>query len=1451
MTANLNTNELLTKWSDLLFKSRAVKLDVADITNEGVHPLILLDNVGQVLLKQGASRESQVFSQISEIASTSPNYGGLGLNTDVQITEDDIHEISFLISAWLEALNSDDRKKSTQASTQKLAPKDRPPMNVTEKIFAMHAIDSKGYVKTGDTIRVSLDWIMASEASWAGMEGTYNRLGSPGIFRNDRFWLAGDHVVDPRIKGMPQVKRLIESSEKARKVFKMTEYQGMNYTIMHTEFFRERAQPGMLLIGSDSHTCSSGAVGCLAIGLGAADVTMGLITGETWFKVPEVVKIEFVGQPSRGIGGKDVILYVLQQLKRNTVASDRVVEYTGPGLSYLSPDARFAISNMTTELGGVTGIFTPDHITKAFIDGRRVARHRNASTYFRADEGAVYAESHVIDLAKVESFVAKYPNPDDVVPVTDVLGMKLDGCFIGACTTAEEDIILGALVLEQGLKSGLSPAKDGKKRKVVPGSLPILDKLRKSGLAQIYEDAGFEIGVPGCSYCVGISADRAKESEVWLSSQNRNFENRMGQGSIGNLASAATVAASSIKGKLSGKEPDWVEPASTVEALPENVLSDSQSATPLTQHDDSKDSAVVAAEVSDQHEKKGEKLTIHGKIQRLGDFVDTDALAPAQFLVSSRTNEEIGAHCLEYTNPEFRARAKEGFDVVVAGKAFGCGSSREQAVSALLGCGIKCVIAESFAFIYGRNQPSLGLLGFTMDDPAFFEAAVDSAEISIDLENNRIHIGETEFSFQLSTMERELVEAGGITPAFKKFGKQLFDMICGSTKDGRRAVEVGGQAAGMQCQSANLALLHIIVNSLLTKHVLMAPERVRVRRHPACRDCRVQKVKCDAEPPASCTRCRHMQLSCVVERTPASRRTKAQLQSELEAMRRRSGADEETDGVLDSPTSGRGMARPSGVDVTAGAPASIPDTAEVPFLTPLLVPALASASAPDAVLASPQPATTPSTVKEGGSHQSLILQNDSNESIANSREFDGQLVSGRKIQDCFDLFFSLYAPFLPTSQLEPNPNQCYEQSPFLFWVIVYIGSRRYTGDPTMLGRLAPKINSMAFASLESRSSPIQAIQGILLLCQWPTPVNTMHRGISLVLAGAALHLAMQIGLHVAGVGQDFARTILDGNRLERANRAMLWKQCCITCYIVGLGEGILPLGLSDAFTLPVLSDGGDGGDDANAQQETKLPLRLCEIMICATEALRRIHGGRDPEKAASLLSCISLFDAQLTKAASQGQTAIDPASRKLEAFIPLFAVACSFINTACQQSWNEGATAKNAPVVVQKSVMLAAFTILKIHRSELAPHLDLQAGEQAYFAAIFFAREESLQNNDLSARAASILGQLWNSQSIFKTKNGTVDSLTSRISSRLSMSTLFDCLWWWRQEFGGLGNPYENRQQTRSETLTGTESVTSYALPATGDVNAVPDIQQSALLADEPFVDFDWAMNLDMTDWPM
>lgn len=122
----------------------------------------------------------------------------------------------------------------------------------------------------------------------------------------------------------------------------------LQYTIMHTEFVRERAQPGMLVIGADSHSCSAGAVSCLSIGMGHTDVCMPLVTGQQWFTVPEVLNFRLVNKPPRGVGGKDTILYILKEFKRNTVASDRIVEFSGPGLKHLSCDARFAIANMCT-----------------------------------------------------------------------------------------------------------------------------------------------------------------------------------------------------------------------------------------------------------------------------------------------------------------------------------------------------------------------------------------------------------------------------------------------------------------------------------------------------------------------------------------------------------------------------------------------------------------------------------------------------------------------------------------------------------------------------------------------------------------------------------------------------------------------------------------------------------------------------------------------------------------------------------------------------------------------------------------------------------------------------------------------------------------------------------------------------------------------------------------------
>ncbi|KAG0079391.1 hypothetical protein BGZ90_002775 [Linnemannia elongata] len=651
-------------------------------------------------------------------------------------------------------------------------PAGRRGMTISEKIIAHNAIGltAPGNVKPGDM----------------GMDKTYDQMGRPSVYRNDRFWLAVDHTVDPSINHLPKPTELIKASTDFAKEAKLIDFYGANYSILHTEFYRERAQPGQMIIGADSHSCSAGAVGAFAVGLGAADVVMPLVTGETWFKVPETVEIRFINQPPFGIGGKDAILYVLQQLKRNTVAFERSVEYTGPGLKHLSCDARFALANMATEFGGIAGVCEADETTAAYIAKRKNPQHKNSALYFKADEDAEYAETHVIDLAKVESLVALYPDPDNCVDVDACSGTKLDGCFIGACTTAEEDLILAALVLEAGLKKGLVPALGGK-RKVTPGSVPIVAKLRRLGLLKIYEQAGFIIGAPGCSYCIAVAADQAGEGEVWLSSQNRNFRNRMGKGAIGNLASAATVAASSFDMKIRNPRDllDSIDRVRYEEMLEQWI---------------EKGKPVVYSEpvpiLYDEASADGSSLPAPPPSfsATIKDNIDTDAIIPAQFMPGT-SDVDLGTHAFQFVKPEFRDLVKQGFDIVVGGSGFGSGSSREEAPRALLGAGVKAVIAKSYAFIYARNQPNMSLLGITLDDEAFYKDAQEGAEVAIDVKDRKVHCNGKEYPFGLSLMEERLLAGGGVTEMYKTYGKQLFRVATAPEKASSCGSETAAAAA--------------------------------------------------------------------------------------------------------------------------------------------------------------------------------------------------------------------------------------------------------------------------------------------------------------------------------------------------------------------------------------------------------------------------------------------------------------------------------------------------------------------------------------------------------------------------------------------------------------------------------------------------------------------------------
>ncbi|KAJ5131574.1 uncharacterized protein N7515_007613 [Penicillium bovifimosum] len=611
-----------------------------------------------------------------------------------------------------------------------------------------------------------------------------NDLRSPGIWRNDRFWLAADHVVHPAAAKTSSMRDLIDRAEKTKSEFKMTEYQGLNYTIMHTEFVRERAEPGMLVIGADSHTCSGGAVGCLAIGLGGVDVLMGLILGETWFKVPESILVEFHGRPAPGITGKEVILHILKELKRNTVATDRIVEFGGEGAKYLSCDARFTVCNMATEFGAISGIFIPDCVTMEFISRRRSRRYRKHSIYFRPDDDAYYAGKYVVDLSVVEPTIALYPSPDNVVPVTQRIGMPLDGVFIGACTTTEEELVLGALVLKVGLNQGLRIVPG--KRHYVPGSLPIVAKLESLGLLGIYAQAGFTRGPPGCSYCLGLSVDRAGEGETWLSSQNRNFQNRMGRGSLGHLSSAVVCAASSFCMSVTDPRPfmqdlDYEFLQIYKDRSSNALLSDvsyMEPTFPILHKSKQSVASLMGHELKDpapEDTPRPALPVINSKIVRLGGFIDTDALAPGPSLTSCVTDEDFGRHVLEYTRPDFRGRVRGGQRVVVSDHAFGCGSSREAAVLALKGVGIEAVIARSFAFIFNRNMRTLGLLGFTITDNAFYEALADGDAIHVDVVRQIVVVNGKQFAVKLGNIERELIARQGAVEGYKLLGRDLWE----------------------------------------------------------------------------------------------------------------------------------------------------------------------------------------------------------------------------------------------------------------------------------------------------------------------------------------------------------------------------------------------------------------------------------------------------------------------------------------------------------------------------------------------------------------------------------------------------------------------------------------------------------------------------------------------------
>lgn len=656
------------------------------------------------------------------------------------------------------------------------APQTRP-MSLTQKILAHHAVSlPRPWVETGDMLRIRVDWTIASELAWNGMDRTYTLLGRPKIANPARFYLALDHTVDPvTLANDARTRKLADLSRAFARESGIQHFYDANVTIMHTKFYRDLVQPGEVVIGADSHTSSHGGLGAFAIGLGGADVTAAMVLGETWIEVPEAIAVEYEGEPEFGIGGKDVILRTLGALGRNTVALERSVEFRGSAVHSFSTDMRFTICNMTAEFGGLNGIFEADEIVADWL-ARRRRGYNDSALYFRADDDAPYIARYPIRLDQLEPQVARPFSPDNVFGVSELAGQRLDGAFIGACTTTEEELALAGLVLDAALAEGMTPSEMPQDRRiVVPGDLLIQRNLHEAGIWAIYERAGFTVDPPNCSMCLGIASRKAGKGEVWLSSQNRNFENRMGEGSLAWLASAATVAASSFGMTVADPRPLL---AKVDRDRLERILR-RRANRPLPEITTTEPETRVEELHAGAHAGTAGGETLRGRVQRFGDSVDTDAIIPGEFCHLTDL-AALGEKAFYYVRPEFRERARQGANIIVAGEGWGSGSSREMAVWALQGAGIQAIIAKSYAFIHKRNLVNEALPYLIITDPEFYALADEGTELEVDLARGVVrHPGSgREFQAQMpSPMIQALTAEGGLVKAVQRHGKEVFSAL--------------------------------------------------------------------------------------------------------------------------------------------------------------------------------------------------------------------------------------------------------------------------------------------------------------------------------------------------------------------------------------------------------------------------------------------------------------------------------------------------------------------------------------------------------------------------------------------------------------------------------------------------------------------------------------------------
>ncbi|MFQ6133929.1 MAG: 3-isopropylmalate dehydratase large subunit [Armatimonadota bacterium] len=419
------------------------------------------------------------------------------------------------------------------------------PQTLVQKLLA--AKSGRDQVKPGEFVTAGLDLVLMNDITAPLAIEEFGQMGAREVFDRSKVALVADHSTPAKdIKAAEQCRLMREFAQEHDIEY---HFEGSRCGIEHILLPDEGlVLPGDAVVGADSHTCTYGALGAFATGVGSTDAAAAMALGEIWLRVPESIKFVFEGELRPHVTGKDLILYTIGKIGVDG-ARYQAMEFTGPAISALDMAGRFTMCNMAIEAGGKCGLVAPDHKTEEYV------RHRARRDYelYSSDDDAEYAQVYQWDCADIDLQVALPHLPENSVPVGETKGVRIDQAVVGACTNGRLEDLQQAADILRGRQ-----VSDHVRLMVIPGTHTIYADALCDGLIETFIKAGAIVSPPTCGPCLGGHMGVLAKGERCISTTNRNFVGRMGHPeSEVYLAGPAVVAASAVAGEIA--EPDDVK----------------------------------------------------------------------------------------------------------------------------------------------------------------------------------------------------------------------------------------------------------------------------------------------------------------------------------------------------------------------------------------------------------------------------------------------------------------------------------------------------------------------------------------------------------------------------------------------------------------------------------------------------------------------------------------------------------------------------------------------------------------------------------------------------------------------------------------------------------------------------------------------------------------------------